>query len=270
MRKFLLCIIVWGVTMNAFADVVPGVSSQLAPPNTQTVVWHKTPIAFAIAVGQERLMSFPTYLTLKNTSPRLTRQLVSIINNNGTLYIRAKKVFAPIRLYVTLHTGEVVLVDIAGVAKGDNTPVSVVLPTSPQTATAHRAFSQTVSDVTLMRYAIAHLYAPMRLVTHNANIRRTPMYTSKSVRLIEGQNVMAMPQISWRSGEGVVTAILLKNNSHHSVRISPTRLLGNWKAVSLYPLRTLAASGKANDRTTLFLLSNAPFNTALHASKEVV
>lgn len=270
MRKLVIILLLIGVVPLASADVIPGVSSQLAPANTQTVVWQKTPIAFSVPVGNERLISFPTYLTLNNASAALTRQRVSIINNNGTLYIRAHQAFAPVRLYVTLHTGQVVLVDVAGVKSGDTTPVQVVLPHTSKGLSSAQRPRKTVSYVTLMRYAIAHLYAPMRLVTDNANIRRAPMYTSKSVRLLAGEPVIALPQISWRSNGIFVTAVIVKNTSHHRLHLSPLRLLGNWKAVSFYPLSTLNPSGNATDRTTVFLLSNAPFNTALHANKEVV
>ena len=77
-----------------------------------------------------------------------------------------------------------------------------------------------------------------------------------------------MPLISWRGGDLYITAILLKNLLRERVHLNPTELNGRWLAASYYPTHYLTPKGTEHDRTTLFLISNRPFNEALNSMRE--
>jgi integrating conjugative element protein (TIGR03749 family) len=238
--------------------------------HAEHAVWNKVPIAFVVPVGIERMLVFPEKIEVRNLDAHLTTDKVSLLNNEGTLYVQAKQSFAPVRLAIVLkERGTTVLVDISACPNADDTPLEVVLPEErDETRPDKSAPSTMMQPMTLMRYAIQHLYAPERLVVENDNISRSPMYTSKSVDLFYDKNITAMPLISWHGGDYTVTAILLQNNEHRCVYLDPRHIRGQWIASSFYPANTLSAAGSLHDRTTLFLISNRSFNNALHGMKE--
>ncbi len=245
------------------------------------VVWNKLPIQFDVPVGKERLLSFPEKVKVVNDDPNLTREKVSILNNSGTLYIKAKQVFDPVRLRIVIvSTGETILVDLSGVANGDDLSVEVVLASagsgsdnSNENALAQKSATEgvkkTANVVSLTRFATQQLYSPTRLLEENATIYRTPMVTQKSVVLTSGDSFSAFPLISWRGGDLYVTAVLLRNNLHQAVSIDPNSILGCWQSISVYPLTTLSAMGSQGDRSTVFLVSSSPFGDALKQNCQV-
>ncbi len=268
----LFCII----DINAFAlDISPSSNVVVNDVQYDHVVWDGIPIAFSVSVGQERILKFPGSVTLNNSNARLTTDKVSIQNNAGFLYIFAKKSFEPIRLdFTLLSTGQVILVDLSAEKNASDTPVSVVLSdNNSQNTTSNNTHQyqnniQSVNDVTLMRYAIQHLYAPQRLISHNDSITRVPMETQRSVNLFDDKSAMAMPLISWNAGDLYVTAVLLKNNWDEKILLNPRNINGNFIAASFYPSRIINPKGSNNDRSTVFLVSNKPFNDALNKMKE--
>ncbi len=121
--------------------------------------------------------------------------------------------------------------------------------------------------MSLLRYAIQHLYSPERLVHEDGAFSRTPMFTSRSVALVNQAAVLAMPLASWQAGAYTVTAVLLKNTTRHRVLLSPQTLHGSWLATSFYPSNYVNARGHLRDRTTVFVVSDQPFNQALQAAR---
>ena len=254
------------------ADIAPStqvVANQVA---YQHVLWDGIPISFSVPVGQERILKFPQPVTLHNTNASLTTDKVAILNNNGFLYVTAKKAFSSIRVPVVISgTGEVVLIDLSAKQSTNDTPVAVMLSdaerrtsSSPNNTTATVSQAQSITFVTMMRYAITHLYAPKRLVSDNPAIARAPMFTSRSVHLFEDGNVTAMPLVSWQGGDLYVTAILLKNRWSSRIVLDPRHIQGHWLAASFYPSNYVMPEGQLHDQTTLYLVSDRPFNDALN------
>ena len=84
-------------------------------------MWDKLPLVFRVPVGHERLLSFSDKVKVIMMTLIFTSDKVTILNNAGTLYIKAKQVFDPVRLRVVIvATGDTVLVDLSGVAEGDD------------------------------------------------------------------------------------------------------------------------------------------------------
>lgn len=266
-----------GLSINfACADVTPGQGISLTQPSAEHVMWNGTPISFEVPVGQERLISFPGDVEFKNMNPNLTSDQVSITNNDGTLYIKALKPFDPIRTYVEIKsTGQIVYLDLSAQNGGDDTPVSVVTQNQgSQSAKQNQTSSTSASPniITMEAYAVAQSYWPQRLLSQlnqnpdYFNFARTPMYTTHSVHLIMGNNILALPQASWRNGDLFVTAVLLINPNKQTINFDPFQdFIGDWKAKAFYPTNYLTPQGTANDRTVVFLVSDQPFNSALTA-----
>ena len=97
-----LFIILLFMSQITLADVQPDTQIMLNQIHAEHVVWNRTPIEFVVPVGQERLLSFPGSVSFHNTNSNLTSDKVSVLNNAGTLYIRAKKAFDPIRVPIVL------------------------------------------------------------------------------------------------------------------------------------------------------------------------
>lgn len=240
--------------------------------NVQHVIWNRVPIAFIVPTNAERMITFPSAVEVHNTNSDLTTDKVSILNNDGTLYIKAKKEFNPIRIPVVLKdSGQVILMDLSSKENADNSSVEVLFP-SKQNDTNNNlgqgGKTAAINYTILTRYAVQHLYSPERLIEENFNINRTPMFTSKSVDLVYGVQITAMPLISWRGGDLYVTSVLLKNRLNKRVHLSPLQLKGQWLAATFYPTNYVTAKGDLHDRTTLILISDRPFNESLTKMRE--
>lgn len=238
--------------------------------NKEHVLWDKIPIPFIIPIGQERIISFPDSVTTRNTDLNLTNDKLSILNNQGTLYIKAKKDFEQVRIAVTLQkTGEVVLVDISAKPNAPSIPVEVILKDEDPTAITSNT-KLGIDYVSIMRTAIQELYAPQRLIEEHSDVKRTPMYTDRSIALFWGLPVIAMPIASWTANGLFVTAVIIKNVSKRKISIELGAIKGNWLAASFYPSDELSQAGTKADRTTLFLVSGRPFAQAYSSYKEVI
>jgi integrating conjugative element protein (TIGR03749 family) len=228
-------------------------------------LWEGIPIRVMVPVGEERIIKFEGPVEVHNTNSNLTSDKVSLLNNNGFLYLKAKTAFEAIRVPVTIKkTGEVILVDLSASTSAEDTPLEIV--SSHEDSVSEGSGSvppEEVNFVTLTRTAIQELYAPQRLIEPHSSITRVPMGTAKSVSLFADGSVMAMPLVSWSGGNFYVTAVLLKNAFKETQILDPRHLSGNWLAASFYPSNVVTAVGSDQDRTTLFLISNEPFNAAL-------
>lgn len=227
------------------------------------VIWDKLPIQFIVPVGEERIISFPDSVNVKSIGTGLTTDKVEILNNKGTLYIKSKKEFAPVRIAVTLQkSNDVILVDILSKDNVPNTSVEVMLKEDLSKKDTSKNILPNSDYISLIRSAIHELYAPERLLEEHSNFKRTPMHTTSNIHLFWNKQVIAKPLASWSSGNHYVTAVILKNMSEKNLELNYEGIRGTWIAASLYPTDNLTKKGTKNDRTTLFLVSNKPFHYA--------
>ena len=137
------------------------------------------------------------------------------------------------------------------------------------TAEAGEIKSYDMNSVSLIRFAIHALYAPKRLLVTPEGVHRTPMETEKHVLLFHSTRIDAMPIASWHAGALYVTAVELKNLTTHPVHINLNQVLGNWQTAAMYPSNKLNPRD-AHETSTLFLISDKPFQTALTENTGVV
>jgi integrating conjugative element protein (TIGR03749 family) len=233
------------------------------------VIWNQTPIDVVLPVGIERLVSFSSQVQFGYDKKLLPDDTLQVQNNNGVLYLQAKKEFSKQRVEVKINdSGKIILLNLSAKIGADKTPLEVVLAVAPVTVadiTNHDHTDKAVSAVTLTRFAVQQLYAPKRLLTQPPNIFRTPMHTQKTVPLMSDGSVLAMPLASWRSGDLYVTAVLLRNQLKQILDLDPRKLNGHWQAATFYPNTVIEKAGTSFDSTTVFLVSKRPFAESLTA-----
>ncbi len=239
-----------------------------ASSGDEHVVWQRTPIEITLPVGKERFVSFPTEVQFGYNHSLLPDSLLRVQNDNRTLYLLAQKPFSTQRVEVKLNSGEIILLDIQAKNKASDNPIDIVLPQlNNSTNVDNDSSNESVSYVTLTRYAIQQLYAPERLLKQSNVITRFPMDAPHIVPLFYDGSATAMPLASWRGKDLYITALLIKNTLDQSLRLDPRLLCGAWKAASFYPQSTVAPLGAPinRDATTLFLVSNVPFSNSIQS-----
>jgi integrating conjugative element protein (TIGR03749 family) len=195
-------------------------------------------------------------------------------NNNGTLYFLAKKPFALQRVVAKLRQGTMILLDITAEPNADITPLEIVLSKNDQKESLSASVTavsdqmentpiQRVNYVELNRYAVQRLFAPKRLLKESHHIYRVPMRTKKTVPLMLDGSIVAMPLVSWRSGDITITAVMIRNHLQQPLILDPRRLCGDWLSATFYPRNQLTPEGTATDSTTVFLMAKQPFHQAL-------
>ena len=233
----------------------------------ERVVWNKAPIAVPLVVGEERLVHFPDSVSIglpQSLIPFLRSQSI-----NGTLYLLARQPFEPTRVMVRSETdGPIYVLDVSASPGGSDSrssPDVQILLESPQDAGAAESTSANRSlplgYAALTRYAAQQLYAPTRLIPHQAGVVATPV-NPESVDLMVGGKIEALPVAAWKAGLRYVTAVKLINRSQSPVVLDPRELRGSWLAATFQHNRLLPA-GNASDTTAVYLVSDRPFDVAL-------
>jgi integrating conjugative element protein (TIGR03749 family) len=246
------------------------ISTHLFAVNTEHILWDKTPIYLNLSLDKERLIRFPQAIQILESE---AGDKVSVLKIKDVLYLKAKEDFTNKRLLVQLMPqGEVIILSLSTDKDISSTdPVEVLIedenaqPNTPQDTNNN----PDLNAITLTRFAIQSLYSPERLLVVPEGVNRTAMQTRRDIRLVYGASISAHPLISWHGGDFYITAVELKNQLKKEVILDPRHLLGNWQTATFYPTNTLLGRGH-EDTSTVFLVSDRPFNEALLANREFV
>ncbi|HRD70575.1 MAG TPA: TIGR03749 family integrating conjugative element protein [Legionella sp.] len=238
--------------------------------NAEHVLWDKTPIPLELPLNEERLVHFPQAVSIIDNE---AADKIAVLKVQDTLYLKGKETFQNKRLLVQLMPqGEVIILNLNVSDKAhDVKPVDILLEAKEDTTNPTQETSNPLdlNAVTLTRFAIQSLYAPQRLLVIPDGLGRVPMQTRKQISLFYGASIEARPLISWHGGSFYVTAVELKNLLNKEMIVDPRQMTGNWQTATFYPTNTLAPRGK-EDTTTVFLVSDRPFSTALASGREYV
>lgn len=238
--------------------------------DAEHVLWDKTPIHLSLSLKEERLVHFPQAISIIDNE---AGKKITVLKIQDALYLKAKESFDNKRLLVQLMPqGEVIILNLsANEHISSNKPVEILLENKdePSSNQQESANSFDINSIILTRFAIQSLYAPQRLLVIPEGIGRIPMQTRRQISLIYGASMESRPIISWHGGEFYVTAVELKNLLNKEVVVDPRRMIGNWQTATFYPTNTLAPRGK-EDTTTVFLVSDRPFNETLATGREYV
>lgn len=246
------------------------VSMEVFALDAEHVLWDKTPIHLSISLNEERLVHFPQAISIIDNE---AGEKIAVLKIQDALYLKGKESFDNKRLLVQLMPqGEVIILNLSANEKiTANKPVEILLENKEESNNnqSETANSFDINSITLTRFAIQSLYAPQRLLVIPEGVGRIPMQTRKQISLIYGASMESRPLISWHGGAFYVTAVELKNLLNKEVVVDPRCMVGNWQTATFYPTNTLAPRGK-EDTTTVFLVSDRPFNEALATGREFV
>jgi len=235
----------------------------------EKIIWNKAPITILLPVGKERMVSFPQPVELGMSKKALPASRLSVLNVNGTLYLKALTQFGKTRVQVRLSDGQVVLLDLKGVDSSQNdVPLEVALSSEKMNKREVKA-TDAANPIVLTRFALQQLYGVERLIETPRGISRVPLKSTKTVTLFKYENVMAMPRAQWMLGGLYVTAVELRNLKENLQKLELKEIYGDWVSAALYPSSTLNSRGRLPDTTMLVLVSNQPFAKALRSHRYV-
>lgn len=270
----ILWVALYGLIIAAYVWPLASIANTV---KHERVLWDKRPIPLALAVGDERLVHFPT--DVRYWIPESIRDHVSIISANGVVYITALAAFDESRIRVqSMTTHTMYLVDVRATESDTHYPDLVVTDKEHVVNSAKERDEEESSTgdwfVRLTRFASQKLYAPERLHPKDSEVNSIRLTRRTPIPLIRGGFIEATPLSSWRGGGLTVTAIQLRNLTSEEIRIvheanqaerAFERLLvirddvrGDWLAITAQH-QALKASGKHADTTTLYVISQRSF-----------
>jgi integrating conjugative element protein (TIGR03749 family) len=259
--------------------------NEKAQKSMHTALWDKTPINIVLPVAQEKLVHFPGRIVFNSPQPNsaLTQDKLSVLNNQGTLYLTAHKAFEPIRVTVTLvSSGQVLLLDISAnndtnshnTHSATNTAINILLAESMQSHGRKQSkvnhtstnYKPILDYVALTRYVLQQRYAPVRLRKVNPEIVNIPLRSARTAPGLFSKFdnntehaelntliITAMPLQAWQYRQFYLTEVALRNRSANPLEIPLENLCGQWLASSVYP----------STPSSLILISTVPFMEAL-------
>lgn len=251
--------------ITAILAVLLSLSVSVSVSATERAVWDKTPIKVVLQPKGERLIEFP-YKNVRAKIPAEIRDKVSVLSNNGILYITSSEEFTEQRVLVQDKKSEqIIILSLSSSAdKGSNEELTILLADSEAEAVEVSSSSAGSDDSPqlgyedLIRMAAKHLYAPSRLITVPANTRRVHIKRTVDTRLIRGSVIEAEPAISFNHEGLHVTAVKLTNQEARKIVLDPRDIRGDWLAASFQHV-VLGPKGAETDTTALYVVSNRPF-----------
>lgn len=260
--KVMLLMVIVVLPLNAWAD--------------RTLVWNKMPITIVLPVDEEIRVTFPTDVNLQ-LPMEVTESLESLAPNQQVVYWKAKTPFDVVRAIATSTDNETVyLIDL--VAQQGALVESLVIE-DPDRIVKQQAESEAVSaseessrdlidppEILLTRFASQSLYAPRRLMPTNSDIHNQPIGSLPAnfplLRSQAGEQYTFSVVGAWSGYGRYVTAVMVVNHSDLTIQINPGLVAGNFTHITAQHLM-LGARGTLEDRTTLYLISEAPFASAI-------
>ena len=258
--------------------LLSGVVNAQTPPNR--MVWKGDPLRVTLSKNVEQRLTFPDAKILWADVPNKLRDKLTtqIVGNN--VYWTAKGPFK--RQRITLGeegSNKIYLLDVSASNRKIKTARIVVMQgrdpyaSTPQVAapinsrvdSIRRASRSPMAGyATLLRFAASEVYAPQRLRMRNTGIVKVSLSPSSVRNLLPLRNLRIKTVAAWRSRGFYVTALNIVNVSRNNTRLDPRAIRGMWKA-ALFHHNFLRGHGSRDDNTTLFLISDKPFNDAINS-----
>lgn len=242
----------------------------------RTLVWDKTPLTIILPVGEEVRVTFPTEVNLRLPMDA-TQKLESLAPNLRIVYWKANDAFDAVRAIATSVDNEsVYVIDLVAQPNALSESITVEDPdrlvaqqgTVDADSPSPGASSDLIDppEIVLTRFASQALYAPLRLMPVNPDIR------SHAIAALPADFPLMRSQFSeqyrftvvaaWSGYGRYITAVMVTNESPVAIQINPGLIAGNFTHVTAQHL-TLDVAGSLEDRTTLYLISDIPFASAI-------
>lgn len=253
----------------AFALLLISATNTLADTKK---IWNQMPLPIHLPVGHEIRVIFPAPVDLQVPAAIATR-LQSLAPNSTMVYWKALEDIEPARIIASSHDGkEIYVLDISASKNGLVDNIMIEDPRRILEEVAITDSGQSIpalkdpAEIVLTRFASQSLYAPARLIPSDAYVMplETPSLPADFplMRSSMGEAFRVEPVAQWLGYERYITAVLIQNLSPFSVPIKMQNVRGNFTHATPQHL-TLGATGTLEDRTTLFLISDIPFQEAV-------
>jgi integrating conjugative element protein (TIGR03749 family) len=266
-----------------------------------TLIWQGDPLPLHLSLNREQRLIFSEPVQV-DVNGQLTTEQLRVINDHQNVYLTAFTTFPKTtRIYVTLkESGRIIFFDVdtqGSVAQVSikSPPIHVHIaeslklsePISTQNISENESsgsgeensnnpffsaeltplFTPSADDlVQAVRFAWQQLYAPAYLMPNSLNFQRVPLHSAFWVSgLFYSDRVFAHPVASWVYRQTTITAVELRNPYPQILNLAIDRdLCGHWQAAMLFPRSILQpVDHKQENSTTLFLVSNEPFVSAV-------
>lgn len=242
----------------------------------RTIVWDKHPITIVLPVGEEIRVTFPADVALQ-LPLEVTEKLESLAPNQRVIYWKATEEFDSVRAIATSTDNETVyLVDL--VAQKNAVVESLIIEDPDRVVAQQIERSESVESINntqvlldppellLTRFASQSLYAPRRLIPVNPDVNAQAIsalpVNFPLMRSQAGEQYRFSIVGAWSGYGRYVTAVMVINTSPIAIHINPGLVAGNFTHITPQHL-TLGAAGTLEDRTTLYLVSDTPFASAI-------
>ncbi len=256
-------------------------------------VWDNRPLPVALPVGKEVRWIFPQDVTVQ-IPEEMTPKIKTLLPDAHTVYITATEKFSTARVLATGNKdGKVYILDVSAAANNLVEDMRLedpaLLPAANDTNNAKptsRLIETELPDqqdgsgdstpdekplldppeIVLTRFAMQTLYAPSRLIPSSERVSRAGNPTlPKAFPLIQstqGERFSYEAVGAWQGFGHYVTAVLVVNQTPIRVLVDLTKVRGNFSHVTAQH-HYIGPKGDLTDRTTLYLISDKPFNEAV-------
>lgn len=258
-----------------------GSTTVFADNKPRRIIYKGDAIKITLGVNVEQRVTFPdaklVWADIKDKiKDRLTTQIV-----NKDIYWTAKDSFKQVRITVGEEgNNKIYLLDVSAAHKKVGNKRLLIVQGDDQYAVSDQdkhSGSETViaalkkkqtpvaGYATLFKCAARQIYAPDRLRKCPVGIHKEFVNKRPLKHLIRYSSATTQPMASWRSGGVHITALKVVNNLGQRLNLDPRELRGRWKA-ALFQHNRLTPRGTKRDTTTLYLISNTPFDDAIRAN----
>ena len=252
--------------------------------SARTILWDKKVVRLNLIVGVEQMIHFPVDGEVGLPPSLVNDNAFRTLFTGQTAYWTALVPFDSQRIKVKLDTGEFILFDVA--AKTEKKPprdietITIIKESVSENYTDTGSTVEVIERATLfdlIRYAAQVIYAPSRLVEPVPDIREVPIGLKGNINRVynhqDHHGLVFYPHKSWTAADLYVTAITVKNEHTHSIKLD-SRLVQHTKnstingvgqhfIASSFFTKELQKKGEKGDMTTLFIVTGAPFQSAI-------
>ena len=253
-------------------------------------VWDNRPLPVLLPVGKEVRWIFPQDVTVQ-LPEEIAAKVKTLLPDAHTVYLTATEKFSTARVLATGNKdGKVYILDVTA---GGNNVVEDMRLEDPSLLEANSAENKSPTnkptsrlietetpdqdvpeeqplldpvEIVLTRFAMQTLYAPSRLIPSSERISRagngTPPKSFPLIQSTHGERFSYEVVGTWQGFGQYVTAVLVINQSPIRVLVDLTKVLGSFSHITAQH-HYVGPKGDLTDRTSIYLISDKPFNEAV-------
>ena len=226
------------------------------------------PLPVLLPVGQERRVEVEGAQEIRVGLSGALKEWLHVESAGPHVWLTAKKVLAPQRLYLETEAGALVL-EIRTDGQAPTGPLTITVASKHPGPPPSLPSDHSIGYVALARHAIQALYAAdlhgapipgMRVIP--IDVRPVALFRCrKGYPSACGDAVESTLHAAWEAPPYYVTAVMVRNRLPEPLMLDLRDIRGRFAASTLVHSR-LEAAGSVRDTTTVVLVSHTPFENA--------